>query len=561
MVNFDDIKYERVDYDKTSSLINSQLKKLTNCNSLEEYLEVVKEIIAVQNHIEEMFDYVDINNMRDMENTFYSNEIEYWNEYKPRFDSLFLPFYSELLISRYKDELRKVFPSNFFRIIEYQARITSDEIVELVKRENELKTKYKLLNKTLLSFDGEEKTIAAMNGLFSHGDRAVRKKAHDVVNDFYFSKRDEYDSVLFELVNIRNKIARKLGFNNYVEYSLYKLKRFGYDYKDIAKFRSNIVKYIVPLCNLVDEWKKEELGIDELTYYDTVFFSDMPEIIVVGEDLLNCIRDSFKKVDAELYNLFNNMLDNGYIDVIQRNNKVNYAITNYLTETCMPCVTANYKNNHLDIRTTSHEMGHSFQKYNASIKDKEYIVSPLLKYPTFEVAEMFSYGMELIMLSYIDNMFDAEDYEKYCFIRIYDLLRNLPYILLVDEFQERLYSTIDLNLEDIRYIWKELVTKYNLERENSGHINLDNGGYFYRQSHIYLDPFYFIDYALSYIGAFSFWDKCSDNLKLFKEIGSVASYYSFRELIDKYNMPSPFEEEIIKELSMKLRKELENKRV
>ena len=466
-----------------------------------------------------------------------------------------------MLISRYKDELRKVFPSNFFRIIEYQARITSDEIVELVKRENELKTKYKLLNKTLLSFDGEEKTIAAMNGLFSHGDRAVRKKAHDVVNDFYFSKRDEYDSVLFELVNIRNKIARKLGFNNYVEYSLYKLKRFGYDYKDIAKFRSNIVKYIVPLCNLVDEWKKEELGIDELTYYDTVFFSDMPEIKVVGEDLLNCIRDSFKKVDAELYNLFNNMLDNGYIDVIQRNNKVNYAITNYLTETCMPCVTANYKNNHLDIRTTSHEMGHSFQKYNASIKDKEYIVSPLLKYPTFEVAEMFSYGMELIMLSYIDNMFDAEDYEKYCFIRIYDLLRNLPYILLVDEFQERLYSTIDLNLEDIRYIWKELVTKYNLERENSGHINLDNGGYFYRQSHIYLDPFYFIDYALSYIGAFSFWDKCSDNLKLFKEIGSVASYYSFRELIDKYNMPSPFEEEIIKELSMKLRKELENKRV
>ena len=146
MVNFDDIKYERVDYDKTSSLINSQLKKLTNCNSLEEYLEVVKEIIAVQNHIEEMFDYVDINNMRDMENTFYSNEIEYWNEYKPRFDSLFLPFYSELLISRYKDELRKVFPSNFFRIIEYQARITSDEIVELVKRENELKTKYKLLS-------------------------------------------------------------------------------------------------------------------------------------------------------------------------------------------------------------------------------------------------------------------------------------------------------------------------------------------------------------------------------------------------------------------------------
>ena len=146
-------------------------------------------------------------------------------------------------------------------------------------------------------------------------------------------------------------------------------------------------------------------------------------------------------------------------------------------------------------------------------------------------------------------------------MKIHEIVSDLPYICLVDEFQEKIYRKEDLKQEDINNIWLELVKKYNLEKSNTGHINLESGNYFFRQSHIYLDPFYFIDYALSYIGAFSFWDKCSDNLKLFKEIGSVASYYSFRELIDKYNMPSPFEEEIIKELSMKLRKELENKRV
>ncbi|MBR1817237.1 MAG: hypothetical protein IJ772_00145, partial [Bacilli bacterium] len=129
------------------------------------------------------------------------------------------------------------------------------------------------------------------------------------------------------------------------------------------------------------------------------------------------------------------------------------------------------------------------------------------------------------------------------------------------EFQERLYSNSNYNLkiEDIRKTWLLLVDKYNLKKSNIGHINLDNGGYFYRQSHIYLDSFYYIDYALSYFGAFSIWNKFEDNLELFKEVGGVASYYSFKELIDKYNMPNPFDEKTVEEVSKKLKKELENK--
>ena len=236
-------------------------------------------------------------------------------------------------------------------------------------------------------------------------------------------------------------------------------------------------------------------------------------------------------------------------------------ITNYLTETGLPVVTGNYKNSYLDVQTTSHEIGHSYQKYCASIKDKEYIVSPLLKYPTTEIAEMFSYAMELIMMNHVGNLFEKDDYQKYCFMKIYNLVSNLPYICLVDEFQQMIYSKENLKIEDIKNTWLELVSKYHLEKSNSGHINLDNGGYFYRQSHIYLDPFYYIDYALSYFGAFAIWDKCESNIKLFKKIGEVASYYSFRDLIDKYHMPNPFNKDIVKDISVKLENELNAKRL
>jgi len=561
MINFNDIKYERLDYDKTKIKINGLLDKLTCSNNPEQYTQIVKEIINIQNHIEEMYDYEDINNMRNAKDEFFSNEMDYWNANKVKYDSLFIPFYNEINNSKYKEELKRILPANFFRIIEYQMRVTSDEIADLVKKENELMMKYRKLNLVKLDYDGEEKTIGKISADFSNKDRSVRKKAHDFINDYYYDNQEEYDKILFELVKVRNDIAKKLGFKNAVEYSIYKLKRFDYDYSDITKFRDNIIKYIIPICNILNEWKKEELGIDELKYYDTVFFTEMPKPKYEGEELLEHLKESFKEVDDELSKMFNFMLENGYIDFVSRSDKVNFSITNYLTESCVPVVTGNYKGTYFDVKTTTHEIGHSFQKYCASKEDKKKIVSALLKYPTMEVAEIFSYAMEFIMMNHLGNIFSEEDYKKYCFLKMYNFINDLPQRCLVDEFQQAIYSKEDLKLEDIRKTWLELSHKYNMDKTNDGHINLSTGGTFYSVSHIYYNPFYYIDYALACFDALSIWDKCDKNIDLFKEIGGVASYYSFKELIDKYNMPNPFDEKTVEEVSKKLEKELKNNRL
>lgn len=561
MINFNEIKYERIDFDKTKIALEALMGQLKDTNDFDVYISIVQRINNIQLHIEEMFDYADIRNMRNLNDEYYKGEIEYWNSLKPKFDLLFLPFYDEMNHSKFKDLLLKSMPHNFFEIISYQTKITSDKNIELFKRENDLKMQYRYLNKTKILYDGEEQTIGMISSFFTSKNRSTRKKAHDAVNDFYYQYKDKYTNILYELVNVRNEIAKNLGFHNYVEYSLYKLKRIGYDYGDIAKFRNHITEFIVPLCKKISEWQQEELNLTKLEYFDTVFFEEMPKLKMYGNDLLSELRKSFEEVDEDLSNLFHHMLDKNYIDLIQRDNKVNFAITNYLTETEFPVVTGNYKNSYLDVQTTTHELGHAYQKYCASIKDKEYIVSPLLKYPTMEIAEMFSYGMELIMMGHVRNIFEEDDYEKYCFMKIYNLVVQLPYICLVDEFQQLIYSKENLEIHDIKNIWLELVGKYHLEKSNTGHINLDNGGYFYRQSHIYLDPFYYIDYALSYFGAFAIWNNCENDIELFKEIGGVASYYSFNNLIDKYNMPNPFNKDVVKDIALRLDKELKAKRL
>ena len=103
------------------------------------------------------------------------------------------------------------------------------------------------------------------------------------------------------------------------------------------------------------------------------------------------------------------MLEYGYIDLINRENKVNFGITNYLTKTCYPTITGILKDTYYDLILITHELGHAYQKYNASIKDKDYIVSSLLKYPTFDIAEIFSHAMELIAIPHLDNIFTKTD--------------------------------------------------------------------------------------------------------------------------------------------------------
>lgn len=555
MIEFDKIKYMRPDYELVQKSLNSLIKSMKDSKVYDEYLFYFKEIISIQNHIEEMYDYADIKNMRDSNDDYFAGEITFWNEYKPKFDLLFKPFYTLCINSKFKDQLRDIVPENFFNIIEIQTRITSDEILELQKIESNLKLEYRKIMREKVFFEGEEKTLSYISQFFSNNDRTVRKKAHDIVNDFYYQNQVNFDDILFNLINVRKDIANKLGFDNYSTYSLYKLRRFGYDYSDISKFRDAVVSYIVPLCRILNEWKKQELGIDHIEYYDTIYFKEMPELVFKEHELLINFGQSLKSIDSDLYEFYSEMLRNGYIDLDIRDGKVNFSITNYLTKSAMPVITGKFKNSYLDLQSLSHEFGHAYQKYNAGIKDKEYIVSSLLKYPTFDIAEMFSHAMELICMKSVNNFFSEEDYKKYCFLKIYNLVSMIPYFCLVDEFQEKVYAIDKLKKGDMRRCWLELSEKYHFNN-NRGHINLESGGYFYRQSHIMLEPFYYIDYGLSYFGALAIFDGCDKDIDMFRNIGSVASYYPFKDIIERYNMPNPFDEACVKDLAKVLEGEL-----
>lgn len=556
MINFNDYKYERPDFEDNKSRINSLIELFKSTTNESECLKYFKEIIDIQNTIEELSDYADIRNMRDGSDEFYSAEMDYWNEIKPQYDLLFKPFYLAILSHPCLSSLREVAPENFFNTIEYQLKITNEDTSDLLKRESELKSEYRSIIRERFNYNGEEINLAGFAKYFNSNDASVRENAHNAYNDFFYSHQLELDNIISELVSVRNKIANICGFNDYSEYSIYKLRRFGYNYEDIKKFRDGVIEYFLPINERIREIQKKNLGLDELHYYDTIFFKDSIELKYHGEELVKEFIKVFYSIDEELGKFFESALNNNYIDLLARKDKVGFAITNYLSKMGLPTVTANYKDTIYDVNVTLHETGHAYQKLNAANKDKNYIVSALLKYPTFDVCEMFSYAMQLIGLDYVDSLFDTDNYQKYIFSFYKDMLTSFPYMALVDEFQESIYKD-NLSGEDIRKKWLELSHKYGQDINNSGHINLDSGSYFYRQSHIFTDPFYYIDYAISYFGAIAIYSKCQDNLEVFNEAASVASYYPLKTIMDKYSIPNPFDLGQVKSMSEMLVKKLD----
>lgn len=556
MTNFNEIKYKRLDFEQTKKQVELLTEKLKHAQDIKSFLEIFKQINLIQLEIEEYSDYADICNMRDANNEFFQKEMKYWNEFKSKFDLLFIDFYQICLNTPFKEEIKILIPDNFFYSIDYKNRTSSKDILKLQKRDNELKSQYKILMNKKCKFKGEEHNLSYITKFFSSSDRSERKEAHDSYNDFFMENRKDFDNIFLEMVQVRNQMAKTLGFNNYSEMSVLLLRRFGYGYKEIKIFRENIKNYITELVSEIRKMQKQELGLEELTYYDTVFYKEEPKLLYTEKQLLDKMHEIFVSMDLELGNFYYDMLNNGYIDLLNSDNKIKFFITNYLSLSSLPTITGNFNGKYSDLTALAHESGHSFQKYFAGIEDKKHIVSPLLKYPTFEIAEMFSYAIQLTTLDYVQDLFSKNDYNKYAFLVIKDLITTMPYIATVDEFQERVYSKENISISEIKEIWKQLCNKYNLKNHITGHPTLENGEFFYRQNHIFLNPFYYVDYAISYFGAFAIWQQSSKDLETFKTMSAVASYLPLNELITKFNLANPFEDNSIKQLSLFLKQQL-----
>jgi oligoendopeptidase F len=121
----------------------------------------------------------------------------------------------------------------------------------------------------------------------------------------------------------------------------------------------------------------------------------------------------------------------------------------------------------------------------------------------------------------------------------------VPYLVSVDEYQHKVFENPTMSHEDRRKVWSDIEKKYLPWRDYDGNPFLTGGGFWMQKQHIFLYPFYYIDYALAQTCAFELYGKMKqdpkkaweDYLNLVKAGGST-NYFSLLKIA---NLSNPFE--------------------
>ena len=550
-MKFNDFKYERVDIESVKKQLKEFLNQFTAATKFEEQDVVMAEINSLRNHCESMMSIAMIRHTIDTKDEFYEKENDYVDEITPIYEGMVSDYYKLLVTSKFRKELEEKWGKQLFTIAELKIKTFSEEVVEDMQKENKLSSSYeKLKASAAITFEGEVRNLSQMHPFTISKDRSVRIAAQKAVTSFYVENEDKFDSIYHDLVQVRDQIAKKLGFSNFVELGYARLTRSDYDSSKTANYRKQVLENIVPLANDLKTRQAKRLNLDSLKYYDEnlEFLTgnatpkgDAKWILAQGVKM-------YKELSKETDEFFTFMSENELYDLESKAGKAGGGYCDFISEYKSPFIFSNFNGTSGDVDVLTHEAGHAFQCYSSkNFKIPEYF------WPTYEAAEIHSMSMEFLAWPWMKSFF-KEDVDKYKFSHLSGALLFIPYGVTVDEFQHWVYENPAATPAERKLKWREIEKKYLPGKDYDDNDFLEKGGFWFRQSHIFSTPFYYIDYTLAQISAFEFWGKSlgdekekswEDYLRLCSAGGSL----SYLGLLKHANLQNPFEDGTLKKIT------------
>jgi M3 family oligoendopeptidase len=552
-MKFNSIPYIRPDIKKIQSGISKLLCEFKNSPSPTHQINTIYQINQIRNQYETASEIVHIRHTTFMEDSFYIQETTFFDETKPLFESCVAEFYKVIMTSRFKKELREHFGRYYFKIVGIGQKIFSDSIIEDLQLENQLMSKYTTsISQARILFQGSWYNLEQIIPFYESEDRSTRISAYDAVAKFWESKEAFYDELFDQLVRVRHRIANKLKFDNFIPLGYLRLQRTDYKALQIARFREQILQKIVPLTILLRKDQKKTLGLDSLSYYDEAIYFPNGNSRPIGDakTILSSGISMYEEMSSKTREFIQWMVERDLLDLETRTGKAPGGYCTYLNDYEYPFIFSNFNGTSEDVDVLTHEAGHAF----AAFCNKQNQI-PEFVWPTLDVCEIHSMSMEFFAWPWM-HLFFGDKAEQYRSEHLRKAILFIPYAALVDEFQHQVYENPNMTPKERRSCWRILEKKYLPYRDYSGNRFLEDGGFWFRQGHIFKNPFYYIDYALAEICAMLFliesikdrnkaWNKY---IQLCEKGGSVP----FLELISNSELGNPFNpntlERIIKEI-------------
>lgn len=555
---FSQYDYIRPDFEAIKDYIKNSAEKIQNAKTKDETLNVFKAVSEQNKHLRTMATVAEIRNTIDTKDPFYEGEMQCFYKNMPLVDIEMQKFQKAVLNSSYLDDLKAEYGELYFdRMERLMKLVNKDNIDNQVEESNLVQLYHKTAAAPIAQFNGEELNFYGLLKKMQDPDRKIRKAALKAWSELYQSIADDLNDIYTKLIENRIRQAEVLGFKDYTEMMYLSMERFDYDRDDVAGYREMIRQFVVPVVADIYEAQRKRLGIEHLYYYDEDISSLDGNAVPYGttDEQVRLAQKMYHELSEETGEFFDFMVQHELFDLETKPGKMQGGYCTFLPDMMAPFIFSNFNGTSADVDVLTHEAGHAFEAYTATRGG----VPDEIAFSTSEVAEIHSMSMEYLTYPWMEYFF-KEKADQYRRTHLEEGLRVIPYMACVDEFQHEVYAHKMTDTGDRYRLWHSLEEKYMPWRDYDGDEFLEAGGFWMQKQHIFMCPFYYIDYSLASMGAFEYYLRSLDDReqawKDYYKLCTLGGSKGYRELLQEGHLSNPFHKGTVEKIMMELKEKV-----
>jgi oligoendopeptidase F len=394
------------------------------------------------------------------------------------------------------------------RCIRAEVELYQESNLLLLAEEQRLCNEHdRIVGAQTVMWGGEERTFMQMYQLLvEEKDRSIRKKAWEKMQERILVDKDGVHELWRTLFDLRRQIAANAGEKDYRAYIWKQRFRFDYTPEDCKAFHKAIENVVVPAVTPVYQRRCKRMGIASCRPWDEFVdaqgrlplrpYKNIGQLISGAQRIFDC-------VDPVLGRYFQTMADENLLDLADRRKKAGSSYCTFYEYVHRPFIFMSVGGGHYDMQTLLHESGHAFHGFETA--HLPYIMQ---RNVPMEFVEVASIGMELLGMSCLaeSGLYSATDAARAGVETLLEMLKYWPYIAVVDAFQHWMYENPhegrDPKKCDAK--WNELHNRY-IPNIDYCDLEMYQPLEWHRSGHIFLFPFYFIEYGLAQLGAVQIW--------------------------------------------------------
>jgi M3 family oligoendopeptidase len=513
-------------------------------------IDVVERWDKIRRELETWSALVNLRFNQDTTNAEYKRDREFCDEITPKLTDLDVRMKRLLLKHPRRADVERKFGPQAFALWEADVLAFDPAIMDDLVREANLQAEYNELTAgAKLQFRGQTYNLSGIVKFREDADRQTRHDAEQVRWQWYADNRPQLDRIYGDLVGLRHGMAQKLGFADYIGLGYKRMKRVDYNQADVEQFRAEVREHLVPLAVELRKKQATKLGVERLMFWDDNVHDPAGNPAPHGEHdwMVERATQMFDRMDDKLGHFFRLMVESKLTDLKNRDGKAGGGFCTSFPSYGLPFIFANFNGTKHDVEVFTHEMGHAYQAYQSRHQ-------PLLDYlwPTYESCEIHSMGLEFLTWPHMEQFFE-QDAERFRRVHLTQGLLFIPYGVAVDHFQHLVYAKPDATAAERHAMWQEMERMYLPWRDYGDLPHVASGGFWQFQRHIYLSPFYYIDYTLAQTCALQLWVRSQKDpagtLTAYNALCARGGEAPFQELARSAGLVSPFQKGCLRDVA------------